>query len=260
MKVGAVVQVRMSSQRLPRKALIEIAGKPVLGWVVSNLQRCKKLNNIVVATTIDSSDDEIEAWCNSNKIACIRGSSENVLARMLAAGQAHNLDTLVRVTGDSPLVSSEIVDYLVEGHQKNLADYTNIDRDQLPVGVSADVSSYAALLRLNKFDLDFNHTEYLAFYFKNNPNVFKVCILSALPEFKSKTSRLTLDFPEDLELITQILTKLQHAGRASTLSNVIQVITDYPELNSINQMHAQKHLTDSALAEKIRLASTISAQ
>ena len=81
MKVIAIIQARMSSRRLPGKVLMNLAGKPVLQHVIERLNYCKTFKEIIVATSIDKSDDEIENFCQENKINIFRGSLNDVLDR-----------------------------------------------------------------------------------------------------------------------------------------------------------------------------------
>ena len=81
MKTIAIVQARVSSSRLPGKVLQDIAGKPMLSWVVERAARARRVDTVVVATTTDPADDPIEDLCRQNGCALFRGSQFDVLDR-----------------------------------------------------------------------------------------------------------------------------------------------------------------------------------
>ena len=91
-KVVATVEVRMTSSRLPGKALLEAGGKPMLQILVERLRKARLLNDIVVATTDRPSDDPIESLCSRLNVSCFRGSEENVLERVCGAASAYGAD------------------------------------------------------------------------------------------------------------------------------------------------------------------------
>src|SRR5262245_53599415 len=106
---GAVVQARMSSSRLPGKVLLPLADRPMLGWVLESLRHAEGLDRIVVATSTESEDDAVAAWCVEEGVECFRGSLDDVAGRLLAAGEAHALEAIARVNGDSPLLDRRLV-------------------------------------------------------------------------------------------------------------------------------------------------------
>src|SRR5262249_47334818 len=114
MKIVATVQVRMGSSRLPGKALREVAGKPLLGHLLDRLALARRLDGIVVATSVRAENDAIEAYCGSRQIPCFRGDEDDVLGRMLGALRAHDAAVGVEVFGDCPLIDPAIVDQFVD--------------------------------------------------------------------------------------------------------------------------------------------------
>ena len=106
----AIIQARMSSSRLPGKVLLEISGQPMLVRVIERTRRAKMLDGVVVATTIDSSDDAIEELCQQRGYICYRGSMHDVLDRYYQAALSYKADVIVRVTGDCPLMDPVVMD------------------------------------------------------------------------------------------------------------------------------------------------------
>ncbi|HWC63730.1 MAG TPA: NTP transferase domain-containing protein, partial [Rhizomicrobium sp.] len=143
--VVAVVQARMSSSRLPGKVLMPIAGKPLLWHITHRLGQCRLVEQIAIATSTDPSDDAIEAFCAREGIACVRGSLSNVLDRYRTAAERTGAGTLLRVTGDSPLIDPGFVDYLVNAMLSAAGDYAVIEPGALCAHEGVDVFSREAL-------------------------------------------------------------------------------------------------------------------
>ena len=136
MKVVAIVQARLSSQRLANKVLLPLEDKTVLGHIVDRLLNCKFLDEIVIATSTDASDKEIVDWCKINKINFFCGSLHDVLDRYYKASRKYNAKVIVRITGDCPVVDPEIVDEVIKGffsgnyeaHIRNARDVPAVER------------------------------------------------------------------------------------------------------------------------------------
>jgi spore coat polysaccharide biosynthesis protein SpsF len=94
----------MSSSRLPGKVLKEIAGKPMLAWVVERARKAQTVHDVVVATTTEPSDDPIAGFCAEMGYACTRGSLNDVLDRYYQTARLYRADVIVRVTADCPLI------------------------------------------------------------------------------------------------------------------------------------------------------------
>jgi spore coat polysaccharide biosynthesis protein SpsF len=146
MKVGAVVQARMTSSRLPGKVLMPLAGRPALTWLLERLERAEGLDALVVATSVDPSDDAIAAYCAERGTACERGPLADVAARMINAARAHGLDAFVRVNGDSPLLDQRLVGQGADLMRRTAADLvSNVRPRTFPPGQSVEVVRTAAL-------------------------------------------------------------------------------------------------------------------
>ena len=112
-KIPVILQARMSSKRLPGKVL-RVKGKPMLEWQILRLQRCRLIEQTVVATSNDPSDDAIFEFCKTKKIDCHRGSLENVASRFADMIRQRSLDAFIRVSGDSPLLDPKLLDSCVK--------------------------------------------------------------------------------------------------------------------------------------------------
>ncbi|HUE14627.1 MAG TPA: NTP transferase domain-containing protein, partial [Planctomycetaceae bacterium] len=108
-RIGAIVQARMNSRRLPGKSLRPLCGKPMLQYVLENLAQLDELAETIVATSTDPSDDPIAEFCERVGTACFRGPLDNVAERFLQALRTHDLSAFVRISGDSPLLDPRLV-------------------------------------------------------------------------------------------------------------------------------------------------------
>jgi spore coat polysaccharide biosynthesis protein SpsF len=109
----AIIQARMSSSRLPGKVLLDIAGKPMLAHVVERTRRSRSVSQVVVATTREPADDAIAAFCAQQGYLSRRGSLHDVLDRFYQTALAYQVETVVRITADCPLIDPGLIDLTV---------------------------------------------------------------------------------------------------------------------------------------------------
>ena len=143
MSTAIVVQARMGSTRLPGKVLKDIAGRPMLSYQMERLRRVKRAERIVVATTDQPADDAVERFCQKEKIACVRGSEHDVLARYHLAIERFPADVVVRITADCPLIDPAIVDEAIAAYEPDYV--SNMLETTYPYGMAVEVFSAQAL-------------------------------------------------------------------------------------------------------------------
>ena len=144
----AIIQARMGSSRLPGKTLKLLAGKPSLWHVVKRCNASKLADLVVVATTKDKSDNQIEKFCKKYKIPCHRGSVDNVLERYYGAAKRYRLSIIARVTADCPLIDPITIDRVFKAHKTPKCDYvSNVvpGTRTFPRGLDIEVFSFSAL-------------------------------------------------------------------------------------------------------------------
>lgn len=256
-KVCALIAVRLKSERLPKKALMDIEGYTVIERVVNNLKPSKRIDDIVIATTISKEDDPIEETARRKGIHYFRGDIDNIVKRFIDAAEKFTADTIVRVTGDNPLTSFEIADYLIESHQKCGADYTGIEPDSVPPGTSPEIISLAALKKLTSVNVNLNYSEYMTFYFKNNPDSFRINIVPAPKKYCRPDYRMTLDYPEDLNFFRIIYGALKPGDKAIPLEKTIHFLDTHPEVVSINNALSVKWKANQELIRELENATKI---
>ena len=242
--VVAVIQARMSSSRLPGKVLMPIAGKPLLWHLVHRLRKCRRVDQVAIATSTEASDDAIAEFCREEDVICVRGSLNNVLDRYrLAAGQT-GARTLLRVTGDSPLIDPDFVDYLVAGLADTNSDFVQLEAGSLCAHEGVDVFSRAALDWLTtKAADDPVAREHVTSYFKKHPGVIRTAILPDYQPLACGHTRLSVDTVDDLAFIRAVHDRLQAVAGELPLVDVLALLREEPALRQINAHVRQKPMT-----------------
>lgn len=205
MRIGAIIQSRMSSSRLPGKALIELNKHPVIYHINRRLLECKNINTIVLATSADHSDDPLQEVANKLGINLFRGSLNDVLDRYYQAAIEYELDIIVRITGDCPLVDPDIVDEIINHFLNGSYDLFSVG-PKFPDGLDCQVFSMNALSEAWKNAKLGSEREHVCPYIENNPKKFNLGSKNFFPEFSHL--RLTLDEELDLSLIKYIYDEL----------------------------------------------------
>jgi len=204
MKIGAFIQARMSSQRFPGKVLKEIKGKPLLLYLVERLQQCSSLDELVIATSDDKSDEPVIDFCASKGISYFIGSLKDVAKRFRDILDAYPVDAFIRINGDSPLLDQRIVAHLIDIFCKFSFDFvTNAQKRTFPKGQSVEVvrrnffcTHYP--LFANEYD-----REHVTPYFYRNMDVFNFFNLESGKDWGSV--QLSIDTPEDFLVIERMI-------------------------------------------------------
>lgn len=236
MNVVAIVQARMGSSRLPGKTLVDLCGYPTLLHVVQRLKKCNNINILVVATTTNNEDDEIETFCNKNKIECFRGSSSDVLSRYALCAKKYNATTIVRITGDNPLIDSKLVDNAIDFFLKGDFDYVanNIIRT-FPHGLDVEVMSNNALKISDKESTSLRDREHVTQYIRSSDK-FKTQNIES--DYDYSDIRITLDEDEDYKLIQHLLSNY---GRDIVFSDIVKIFNKNPSLKQTNYKSKIRH-------------------
>ena len=231
MNVVAIIQARMSSSRLPGKVLMPLAERPVLWHVFNRIKGCRTIQKVVVATSIDASDDAIGDWCRQNGIALYRGSLQDVLDRYYQAAKCFGAEAVVRITADCPAIDPEIVDEVVSGFISGHYDCYGL-AGEFPDGLDCTVFSFDALERAWKDARLNSEREHVGPYIENHPELFSN---GALYKFKGLGHhRWTLDEPRDYTFLQQIFNRLFIEGINFSSGDVLNLLEKEPELLRIN--------------------------
>ncbi|ARJ67027.1 spore coat biosynthesis protein F [Magnetospirillum sp. ME-1] len=242
MKIIATIEARMTSSRLPGKVLLPAQGAPMLARMVERLKMVPSLDGIVVATTVNATDDPIEALAKELGIGCWRGSEDDVLMRVLDAAQAFAADVIVELTGDCPLIDPVIVEQCVQAYKAAGVDYlSNILERTYPIGMDTQVFATRILADVAKRTTDPSDHEHVSLYIYRHPELYSLKNVPAPPEHFDPELRLTLDTKQDYELIDTVFSALLPAkGPGFTLGNVLTLLKTHPYLRKINDHVAHR--------------------
>ena len=239
--VVATIEVRMTSTRLPGKVLMPIAGKPVLQHVIERHRRSKLTDEVVVTTTINETDEPIVELCEQIKCPYFRGSEEDVLGRIVGAGEEHKADILVQGMSDDPLIDWRYVDQLVEMLAKGDYDCASSEfKETFPIGLGMRVYSFPKLRDAALVDVAPAYREHAGYSIRSQPEKFKVINLEAAGNMHWPTLRLTLDTDADYKLISAVYDALYPSNQDFSAEDVVAFLKKRPELVAINAEVKQK--------------------
>ncbi len=206
MKIGAIIEARMSSSRLPGKVLMKALNKPFLLHLVERIKKIKKINKIIIATTNNKKDIEIVKFCKKNRINFFRGSEDNVMQRVIFAAKKYKLDLITEITGDCPIIDHRIIDQCLEIYLNNKVDYvTNCHVRSYPDGMDVQVYKLKTLIKSSKMTKNKQDREHVTLHIRKNPNIFKTINLMPNKNLYWPELGLTLDEYKDYLLIKKII-------------------------------------------------------
>ncbi len=231
-----IIQARMGSSRLPGKVLMEVAGLPILGQVVTRLKPAKTIDQIIVATTTNPEDDILENYCREHGIQVYRGSDWDVLDRFYRAAMSCGLkagDNIIRICCDNPIHHWKVVDFVVSEFEKAGVDYfsnSNQEPDYLEDGFDVEVTTFNALMNAANDSKLLSEREHVMPYIKNSGK-FKLGWRKACETYHYK---LSVDTVNDLEMARRIFSEFKSEPDFS-IEQVSILLKRKPEILEINK-------------------------
>ena len=233
-KIGCIIQARMGSTRLPGKVMMNVEDqKPVLYFVIKQMQECKLIDKIIVATTTNEEDNQIANYSKNLGIDFFRGSSEDVLDRYYQCAKEYSVSTIVRIPSDKPLIDPEIVDNVINRFKNNSYDYiTNfLPNSTFPSGSEVEIFSMNGLERVWKKAKLPSEREHVTSYFSNHEDEFKITHIENSENLSHL--RWAVDRIEDLDLVRLIVSKIKK--RPVLMDDIIELFRKEPNLIEINK-------------------------
>jgi len=236
-RVLAIVQARLGSTRLPGKALLPIAGRPMLAHVLARTLAVPGVHQVVLATTVSPEDDGLEQVAASLGVSTIRGSVDDVLDRFHSALCAHPADTIVRITADCPLLDPEVSGRVVADYvaHREDADYvSNVEPATYPDGLDTEIVSAAALDRAWREARLPSDREHVTTYIRTRKHGFRLRNVEC-PGADLSGHRWTVDEPRDLDFVRAIYDELGGDGRRIFgMHEVLALLERRPDLSAVN--------------------------
>ena len=243
MKIGAIIEARMSSSRLPGKVLMTAANKPFLLHLVDRLKRVKKIDKIIIATTNNKKDEAIIKFCKKNNISFFRGSEDNVMQRVILAAKKYKLDLITEVTGDCPIIDYRIIDQCLEIFLSNKVDYvTNCHIRSYPDGMDVQVYKLKTLIKSSKMTRNKLDQEHVTLHIRKNPSIFKTINLMPNRDIYWPELGLTLDEHKDYLLLKKIIEHFyKKKNKLFSCEDVINFLRFNKKIRNINRIVKRKN-------------------
>lgn len=237
MKFIVIIQARMGSSRLPGKILKPLGEIDNLTYVTKRCKKIKGVSDVIVATSLLEKDDVVEQWCESNNIACYRGSEEDVLKRYVEAAKPYQPHYIIRVTADCPFVDYEMASEMVTLMQNEKVEIIDIE-GSLPRGLAVEIISYESLKKIEKISSESRHREHVTYYAYEFENQFTRSEYVPSQEIQQEQFRITLDTEEDYHLLKEVAMHFEDVYVSS--KEVVKYLKENPKIASINAHIQQK--------------------
>lgn len=213
MRVAAFIQARMTSRRFPGKVLAPLHDRPLIDWVLDAVREGVPNVEPLVLTSDHASDDPLAAHLAARGVRVFRGPLENVLGRFVACLATHPVEAVLRICGDSPLVSPDVLARVV-ARAGGTDLVTTTHPRTLPKGQNAEVIRADVLRALDeRTDLDLDDREHVTRFIHQHPIAYRIENVSGTDPSLAETS-LAVDTVDDLlrlERMSEVeLDRLRH--------------------------------------------------
>ncbi len=238
---AAIIQARIGSERFPGKVLEKINGKPILEHVINRVKLSKLLDKVILAIPDGSQDNVLFNLAEKLNVICVRGSSENVLSRYSKAAKEVGADTIVRITGDCPLIDSGIIDKMLEDFGKKECDYLLNDARHKghARGFDVDIFLLRSLEKTEKLADNDYYKEHITTFMLAHPEMFKIRYYEAPKNLYRPDYRLCVDEKLDFDLVTKIFNHFKPREDFSA-EEIIEYLDKNPKIASINENVKQR--------------------
>lgn len=221
----------MNSTRLPGKVLLEAVGKPFLELMIERVRRAPSIDEVIVATSTEPSDDCIAELSETLGVRSFRGSEHDVMSRVLGAARAHSADMIVELTGDCPAIDPAVIEYVINCWRASGADYTsNALTHTFPIGMDVQVFPTAILADAEVRTDNPDDREHVSRYIYRHPERYQIKLVTAPDGYNRNDLVLTLDEPADLTLLHTLFEELYPLNPRFNLQDIIDFLDTRPQL------------------------------
>lgn len=240
MTTAALIVARLSSTRLPAKNLMPFAGKPMIQHLIDRLRKSDRIDDVVIATSVEESDDPLQAFAERQNVMCHRGPLDNVMERICGAARAAKADTIIEILGDNPLIHADLVDEVLTKYETENLDYAaNISGDYAVR--PADLALFAIGIRVQVYArstaekyVDYPDVKgHPSSYIFDNPDVFKCGYIEATGKWSSLHKpdvNLAVNYRGNFDAVAQIFSDLCRVNPEFALPEVGDYLDRHPDL------------------------------
>ncbi len=231
LRTVAIVEARMTSSRLPGKMMMDVGNKPSLQVLVERLALTPGLDDIILATTFNVSDDPLARLMKNLGYLAFRGSEQDVLGRVLGAAKASRAEVIVEITGDCTLIDPDVVQETIDAYRKSTADFVAncIERPHYPPGFDARVFSMEVLRKLDLIAVSPTDREHVTSFIWENPGSFSAEHVRPPMTLAHPDLFVALDRYDDLALIRRIYDYLYPTNPRFTIREIVNYLLTHPE-------------------------------
>ena len=246
--IGALIPVRLRSERLPGKALLPLAGRPVIAHLLDRVAASRFIRDktdVVVCTTTDPSDDPLAAAVEAEGCSVFRGSVDDIILRFNDAMLRFGFDAVIQADGDDPLSATEYMDATME---RLLADPSLdiVTVAGVPLGTATKSFTATAMAKvMAAYRTNRNDTGFI-YFFTRSGLCRHLSIDAADPDHVHDGARLTLDYESDLEVFRRIFDALYRPGRVFGLAEVVRHLRANPDVAAMNRHVEQEYWARTA--------------
>lgn len=199
---------------------------------IERLSRSRHIDRIVLATSVDASDDGLYDVAREAGIDVYRGSLDDVLDRYYACAKEYGADHIVRVTGDCPLIDWRVSDDVIAHHLTEKNDYTHTT-ERFPDGLDTEVMTFAALEQAHREARLVSEREHVTLYFRNHPERFRIGDVDCTEDYGDL--RWTVDEPCDFAFVEAVYEKLYAKNNDFSMQDILALLKEHPDLWTLNQ-------------------------
>ena len=229
MSTLAILQARVSSTRLPGKVLAPILGEPMIARQVERIGRAIRIDDLVIATSSDRSDDPLAAWAEAEGLTVYRGSLDDVLGRFVGVIAAHAPDTVVRLTADCPLASPSVIDAVIDNFTASDVDYcSNTLTPTFPDGLDVEVVRARVLTEVAEMSTDPAEREHVTLGVYRRPEQFTLANYAGDTDLSKL--RWTVDTADDLAFVRRVYEALYETTPDFETRDILDLIARTPGL------------------------------
>jgi len=240
MPVIATIEARMSASRLPGKVMLPLAGVPLLQRLIERVRRSRRVDEVVVASTVSPPDAVIADLCGRIGCRVHRGPVEDITSRLLEA--AAGADIIVQITGDCPLIDPAHIDETVDLLRRERADYAsnNLGEISFPLGFDVRCFTGEALRRSSALSDDMTDRVHGSYFIYRRPDLFRLAGWRAPEHLRWPELRLTVDEPADYEVVRRIFDELYPANPQFAAGDIVKLMRVKPDWVALNTAVRQK--------------------